>query len=352
MAKTLKEAYQQKKITEVTNKLKLVDKKLIESDVDYQVALLFEALDEKEFQEAAEAIEKLRKIGDVAKSSGMDATLSPGIEKAINAINQFTGGDSLSRLGAKASSLFSKSPAKNPILGGLAIASALEAGFKMLPDILKNNINNLNDSENLKKPIEDIVTDEKIKNAIINNVVKAFVPKGIFGKVFGNVAGLGLDPKTLAADILSATPEQLGVVIKTVESGTTTDQIDPNLANPEEAGTSEDEEPTAEEIENPSPEQQKKNTQATQDAAKKAGISNGKALLSLFDELGYKLGSFEGSLVVPELQKLQRKFNIPDNQTDGFTRGLMVDFEKDFKANLVSQIEKEIERIKREQEKK
>ena len=48
---------------------------------------------------------------------------------------------------------------------------------------------------------------------------------------------------------------------------------------------------------------------------------------------------------------LQAKFNIADDQTDGFTRGLMVDFEKDFKVKLQDQIKAKLERLRKEQEK-
>ena len=48
---------------------------------------------------------------------------------------------------------------------------------------------------------------------------------------------------------------------------------------------------------------------------------------------------------------LQARLNIADDQTDGFVRGLMVDFEKDFKAKLQNQITTEVDRLKKEQEK-
>jgi hypothetical protein len=345
---TLKQHYQNKKITEVKSKLKLIDETLKSSE-EYQVAILLEALDADEYKQATEVIEKLQKISDTAKNAGMDL-LTGAIDQIVKQINEFTGGGGLTRFKGNIASLFSKTPAKNPILAGLAMVGALEAGFKILPTILKNNIKDIekdNEKQGMKL-IELIQDDDKLKKNVENSLTKAFIPAGTFGKVFGKIPGI--DTNKLVQDLFNATPVQLGEISKVLNSGTTVADVDPKLASPEEAGgeaPSQDKQSGGE----PSKQQQQQNIKITQAAAQKAGISNGKALLSLFDELGFKLGTFEGNLVVPELQKLQRKFNIPDDQTDGFIRGLMVDFEKDFKVKLQDQIKKEVERLKKDQEK-
>ena len=349
MQQTLKEKNKQKRILEVQNKLKKIDNRLMESSVNFQVDLLLEALDENEYKEATEVIDKLTKLGDIAKGAGM-ILLPSAIDNVVKEINGFTGGGGLSRFKGKVSSLFSKTPAKNPILAGLAMVGALEAGFKILPNILKNNIPDIEkDKDKQEQKLEDLASDEKIKKNITDNLVKAFVPAGTFGKLFGKIPGIN-NTAELVADIFMATPKQLGELSKILDAGAKVAEIDPGLANPKEAGAATGEEKPGKSGE-ASPEQKKNNIKATQDAAKKAGINDGKALLALFDELGYKNDSFEASLVLPELQKLQRKYSIPDDQTDGFTRGLMVDFEKDFKAKLLVQVEKETERLKKEKEK-
>jgi hypothetical protein len=343
---TLKQHYQNKKITEVKSKLKLIDETLKSSE-EYQVAILLEALDADEYKQATEVIEKLQKINDAAKKANMNL-LSGAIDNIVKEINSFTGGGLRSRLKSNISSLFSLTPSKNPILAGLAMVASLESGFKILPTILKNNIPDIEkDKEKQKMTLEDLAKDDqKLKNNIEKTLVKAFVPAGAFGKIFGKIPGV--DTANLIADLFLATPIQLGEISKILDSGTKVADIDPNLANPQAAGSTS---ASGKETSKPAPEQEKKNIQITQDAAKKAGISDSKALLSLFDELGFKLGTFEGNLIVPELQKLQRKFNIPEDQTDGFIRGLMVDFEKDFKVKLQDQIKKEVERLKKDQEK-
>lgn len=351
MLQTLKEKHQQKRILEVKSKLKKIDNRLMESSVNFQVDLLLEALDENEYKEATEVIDKLTKLGDAAKSAGM-LLLPSAIDKVVKEINGFTGGGGLSRFKGKISSLFSKTPAKNPILAGLAMVGALEAGFKILPGVLKNNIPDIEkDKAKQDQKLEDLASDEKIKKNITDNLVKAFVPAGTFGKLFGKIPGI--NAAELVADIFMATPKQLGELSKILDSGAKVAEIDPGLANPKEAGAATDGEKPGKPGKpgEASPEQKQKNIKATQDAAKKAGISDEKALIALFDELGYKKDSFQASLVLPQLQVLQARLNIADDQTDGFIRGLMVDFEKDFKVKLQDKIKTEIENLKKEQEK-
>ena len=349
MQQTLKEKNKQKRILEVQNKLKKIDNRLMESSVNFQVDLLLEALDENEYKEATEVIEKLTKLGDAAKGAGM-RQLPPAIDKVVKEINGFTGGGGLSRFKGKISSLFSKTPAKNPILAGLAMVGALEAGFKILPSVLKNNIPDIEkDKAKQDKKLSELAADIKIKKNITDNLVKAFVPAGTFGKLFGKIPGIN-NTLDLVEDMFNATPKQLGEISKILNSGAKVTEIDPGLANPKEAGAATGGEKPGKPGE-ASPEQKQKNIKATQDAAKKAGISDGKALIALFGELGYEKDSFEASLVLPQLQVLQARLNIADDQTDGFVRGLMVDFEKDFKAKLQNQITTEVDRLKKEQEK-
>jgi len=346
MPTTLQQQYQQKKIITVQNKLKSIDKRLIESNVDYQLHLLLEALDENEYKEATEVIEKLTKLNDIAKNAGMQK-LPTAIDEVIKEINKFTGGSGLSRFKGKISSLFSKTPAKNPILAGLAMVGSLEAGFKILPNVLKNNIPDLEkDQAKQKQKLSDVVTDQKVKKNIVTNLTKAFIPAGTFGKLFGKIPGIN-NPAELVEDLFAATPLQLSEFSKVLNAGTTVTNIDPNLADPKKAGAPGEIGQKGEKTK-PAPDQQKKNIQILQVAAQKAGISDGKALKALMDRLEYSEGSFEAALTVPTLQKLMNAKNIPDDQTDGFIRGLMTDFDSEFKKTIQTAIDKEIEKRKKE----
>ena len=233
MQQTLKEKNKQKRILEVQNKLKKIDNRLMESSVNFQVDLLLEALDENEYKEATEVIEKLKTLNDKAKEFKME-NLATAIEVIIKNINEFTGGTALSRLGGKMSSLFSKTPAKNPILAGLAMVGTLETGFKLIPTILKNNIPDIEkDAAKQKQTIMDLIKDDKkLEKNVNDNLAKAFVPTGTFGKLFGKMPGL--DMKLFMIDILGVTPEQLGVVSKILDTGAKVAEIDPKLADPKE----------------------------------------------------------------------------------------------------------------------
>jgi len=345
---TLKQNYKLKKLNELKTKVKNVEVVLLENN---QVEMLLEALDEKEYQEATEIIEKLTKINDLADKAGM-ILISGAIDKVIKEINNFTGGSGFSRFKGKMSSLFSKAPAKNPILGGLAFVSALEAGFKILPTVLKNNIPNIEKDKDKMKQTLRVLADEKVRKTIENNLVKAFIPAGTFGKVFKKIPGI--DTPELVADLFFATPEQLGEISKVLKTGTTSQNIDPDLTNPEVVSDQKEkagEEKNAETNKAQSGKIKTALTKATQDGAKNAGISDGKALTAIMKKLNYEVGSINASYVVPTLQELMAEKNIDDDQIDGFIRGLMTDFEKEFKAEIGKKIDAKIEELKKEKEK-
>jgi len=350
MSTTLQQQYQQKRKNDVQNKLKLINERLIESNVDYQVHLLLEALDENEYKQATEVINKLQEINNLAKSADLDL-LSGAIETILKEINNFTGGSALDRMGSKISSLFSKAPKKNPILAGLGLVESLEQGFKILPTILKNNIPDIESNKDKQKMklIDIVKDDDKLKKNIETNLAKGFVPKGTFGKLFGKIPGV--DINKLMTDLMNANVSQLNEIAKVLNQGTTVAEIAPELAQPEKAGTGEEGASPGKDKE-PKPEQKKQNMVLLQTAAKKAGISDGKALAALIDVLEYEQGSFESTLTIPTLQKLMNAKNIPDDQTDGFIRGLMTDFEADFKNKIKDAVDKELEKRQKEKEKK
>ena len=348
----LKQRYEKKRLVEIKVKLKKIDEILIKDNVHREVSLLLEALDENEYKEATAVIDKLQKLKDIAKGASM-TVLPRAIDIIVKEINNFTGGSGISRFKGSISSLFSKAPAKNPILAGLALAGALEAGFKILPAILKNNIPDIEkDQEKQKKPLGELIeeeddVDKKLKKNIETNLIKAFVPSGTFGKIFGKLPGL--DAAKLVEELFLATPLQLNEFSKTLMVGVTVSDIDPNLAVPEKAGTGTDTKAN----EKQSPADKKQNVTIIQTAAKKAGISDGKALLNLFSKLGpgYEAGSDASTLVLSELQALQNTYQIDADQTEGFIRGLVVDF-KQFKKEIDTKIKAALEKKNKEEKSK
>ena len=442
---TLKQIYQNKKLIEISQKVKRADYVLNENNPNYHAKLLLEALDQDEYDKASKVIEKLQGLSGAAEKAGLK-TLSDAMDKAVEEINKFTGGGITDRVKSKLASIFSKSaPSENPILKGLAFASSLEKGFGALPTILKNNIKDINNKKGQK--ISEILTDDKAKKAFTNILQKAFIPEGTFGKLFGKIPYVS-DINVVVNEMLESTPEKLAAVIKPATSGAKTSDIDPKIANPKanEGGgpldkvkdkissakslddivgvlktldqnteiknkitpakliksieklksdggaskyTDDDlikkfgmlsagglrakvleiikggkaaggggSKPAAGGQPGPAPGKAPEgkgkdaNVQATQDGAKKAGIKDAKSLQVLLDTLDYDIGSLEGSLVVPQIQKLMRSAGLDEDQADGFIRGLMANFETDFKPKLADAINKEVEKRKKELESK
>ena len=349
MSQTLKEKHQQKRILEVQNKLKEIDNRLIESNVNIQVHLLLEALDENEYEEATEVIDKLTKLGDIAKDADM-TVLPKAIDVIVKEINSFTGGGGLSRFKGKISSLFSKTPAKNPILAGLAMVGALEAGFKILPNILKNNIPDIEkDIENQDKKLNVLVTDKKTQKTIADNLVKAFVPTGTFGKLFGKIPGIN-DVAKLVKDIFNATPKQLGEFSKILSSGATVAEIDPTLAKPEEAGAAGEEASGKSKAQ--SPEQQKQQIAGVAAAAKDAGIKEEETVTRFLSNVMNFQDGIKNPYADTAIQVLKdfayNKSKIAKGQLDGFVDGLAID-QKTVKKQITDLIKIADEKKKKEE---
>lgn len=352
MSKTLKENYQHKRILEVENKLKKIDAKLIEASVDYQAHLLLEALDENEYKEATEVIAKLQKINDLAKSSNLDL-LSGAINTIVKEINSFTGGSDLTRFKGRISNLFSKTPAKNPILAGLAMVGALEMGFKQFPVILKNNIPEIEtDKEKQGMKLIDIIKDDDaLKKNVETNLLKAFVPSGTFGKIFGKIPGI--DTKQLISDLMNATIVQLNDIAKVLNEGPKTTDIDPALANPKEAGGAAEAKP-GEKPGELSPQEQKVQLVAVQNAAKDAGIKEEETVTRFLDNvMGWKEGikhPYSDTAIQVLKSYAYNKAKIAKGQLDGFVDGIAIDQNK-VKKEIQALVDKaEAEKNKKEAE--
>jgi len=453
MTYTLKQVYQHKKILETKNKvvaaqLAMLEKKEVE-------ALINEAIEEN-IDDVQAVIEKLRSFEDIIKSdpSKNAAEMTKILQDQMDEINAAIAKD---KEGGVIGLFQRLLPEKNPVNKALAFIAALEAGFKVLPTIVKNNLKSASDPKNKEKSIDELTTgeDEKLQKAgdiIRKSFQKAFITKGKLAslKFDANKAGLSdfifglttLKLETLnnlakqinagpqasvaadAADVTEPASEEasskedkggkgvgpfdkirdkIGAAksfdelinsVKTLGAGTkiklgsgqeievkklldSLEKIknDPDPKNYDErklkiemgitnAGGLRDKvfqllrgaKPAGKDAGPGQPivdkQQRQQIVALTSDVAKKAGITDGDSVQALMDKLDFKIGSLEGALVVPQLQKLQRKFNIPEEQTDGFIRGLMLDFEADFKNELQNSITKEIERIKKEREEK
>jgi|GEM_PF-5285766 len=454
MTHTLKQVYQHKKILETKNKVVTAQLAMLErKEVE---ALINEAIEEN-IDDVQAVIEKLRTFEDIIKSdpSKNAAEMTKILQDQMDEINAAVAKDKKGGVFG----LFQRlSPEENPVNKALAFIAALEAGFKVLPTIVKNNLKSASDPKNVEKSIDELTTgeDEKLKKAgdiIRKSFQKAFITKGKLAnlKFDANKAGLSdfiFGLTTLKLETLNNLAKQISAG---PQASVAADAAEVTAPSTEETSSSEEDKggkgvgpfdkiksaigaaksfddvinsvkslgagtkiklgsgqeievkkllDSLEKIKNdPNPknydEQKLKNEMGitgagglrskvlqllrggkpagkdagpgqpvvdkqqrqqivalTSDAAKKAGITDGDSVQALMDKLDFKVGSLEGALVVPQLQKLQRKFNIPEEQTDGFIRGLMLDFEADFKNELQNSITKEVERIKKEREEK
>lgn len=341
--KTLKQIYDQRKLVEVKNKLQIIDENLIKNNPDYQLAILFEALDEKEYAEVTEVINKLNKINAIAKKGELDF-LSGACDQVIKSINDYAGAGALGKLASKAKSLFSREPGKNPILAGLGMVETLEAGFKILPTIIKNNIPDVEkDAEMQKKKLSELIQDDdKIKKNVESALRKAFTPAGKFAKIFNQKLPGFDDPEFLMKDLLGATPLVLGEIANILRQGPPASEIDTDLANPEKAGEGGGK--PGEKQTELTPQQQKVQLVAVQNAAKDAGITEEETVTRFLSTvMGWKEGVKHpySDTAIEVLKKYALNKKVAKGQLDGFVDGISVDSNKVRKEiqTLVSQAE-------------
>ncbi len=309
---TLARKHTLKKLNETKKRVEKVELTLRENDLNRNVNLLLEALDADEYQKATQIIEQLQNISSKVESIGLKQ-IPQAIDNCIKDINEFTGGGIAQRAKSKLASLaslFSKeAPAKNPIMKGLSLASALEDGFKSTGVILKNNIKDI--KSKMDTSIDEIIgNDEKTKKNISNTLIKAFVPIGTFGKIFKKIPYIA-NEETMVQELMLLTPKQIEETFKTINSGPKASDIDTKIidqqANKEAAAKLSSNNTKDDATGNKATTDSAQKTilvKATQDAAKKAGVSDGKALVALMKKLNYEPGSTAGTLVIPTLQEL------------------------------------------------
>lgn len=352
--KTLQQKYQEKKLQETIVRARKAARVLKENRPDHHAKLLMEALDEEELKKASEVIEKLRKLGDTAEKFKL-SSLAKAIDSAEKEVNEYVGGTGSSQFVQKVKSLFSRSTGANPVLKALALASALEQGFKQIPTILKNNI------KDVEKKKEDTIqtilgTDEKTRKNISNTLEKAFVPEGIYGKIFNKIPYFENQKAFVQELMMNATPLALSELVKADKSGRSAEEIAPEVqqdvagAKKGEGETNIDDKSLAI-VPKDSAKAKKIIDIATQNA-KKAGLDEKgkKALDDLLVDLEFGKGSLAHRLLIPTLKTEMAVNDVDDDQINGFVRGLMMDYEK-FKNDFVNKMKEEAAKIKAKRQK-
>jgi len=223
MAITLKEQHTHKKLQILTERVKAIDTQIINEN--RAANLLLEAMDQGDLDKASAIIDQLTAI----KGKGLPS-VDNAVAQATAEINKFTGGGPIA---GALSKLKGKLGFDNPLVKILALANALETGFKQVPQIIKNNVGQLT-PEQADQTLEQIansaqsagkatvsggkVTDsaENVKTTLVTNVLKALKPKGFFSS-FKKIPYI--DMNALADELTKVPLKNLNAIVKQVTSG-------------------------------------------------------------------------------------------------------------------------------------
>lgn len=208
MPQTLKNRRSSRQINE---RLQQVDARLL-AEANH-AGLLLEAMDEQDLQRAGEIINKLRKV----KGKGVKS-LDQAIEKAESQLNKYTGGGPLTKAWTKLKGI---AGFDNPLVKFMTFANALEQGFRQMPQIFKNNID-VDISQNLDKPLSQLVTDPDKQKTLLNNMLKALSPSGFFG-AFKKVPYV--DKNVLVQELMQVPLKNFAAIAQAINSGPNTQQV-------------------------------------------------------------------------------------------------------------------------------
>lgn len=257
MAGTLKERYESKQLQTLKERVRDVDAQLLREE--RTARLILEAMDEEDLQKVTQIIQKLQRV----KRPELPM-LTKAIETAEAEINKYTAGGPLVKAWSK---LKSKVGIDNPIVKVTTFASALEKGFSLIPQILKNNGVDLDalkgadvnqslanfiaqktgqgkkptgaktDAEMAKSPFTgkqvegqqmdeaDVKIEGKLKD-IVDQLRKALSPGGVFG-VFKKVPYM--DSGQLAQELVQAPLKAFSEVAKTINAGAKAAEVAPDM---------------------------------------------------------------------------------------------------------------------------
>lgn len=223
-----------------------------------RVTVLIEAMDEDDLKKVSAIINKLRSVGQRAQAS---SALKQVIDKALIDLQRVTGGDQ--SLGQRALSAIGRGDNKKIFKNTMALVSALETGFRLMPQLLKNMLGPLQSKSDAAKktvatllmgegilreapndntpditaePIkgeEQVDTEKGAKNLelVRKNIVKAMKPSKWWGLSSGEIPYVD-DPDGLVTDILNSVPVgELMQIVRTMTSGPQAANLAKDVAN-------------------------------------------------------------------------------------------------------------------------
>lgn len=226
---TLKDRYQARQTGTLKERARIREAIVLREDAAARI--LIEAMDQSDLDRASKIIEKMRNV----KGKGLE-TLDVAIDQAEAELNKFTGGGALSQVWSK---IKTKMGGDNPFVKTMAFINAIEAGFKQIPQILKNNTDGIDLNSVAEKPLTQIVTDIAKQKVIAQNIAKALTPSGVFAAFKGIPY---IDKKQLVVDLLNTPLKNLSAISAAVNQGAKTSDIAADLKDaasdsPEATGT-------------------------------------------------------------------------------------------------------------------
>lgn len=388
MSKTLKEKYQQKRIVEVQNKLKNIDAKIIESNKNYQMAVLLEAFDEKQAQEIIKTLEQLNKL-----NFGSLKKLDDAKKAAIADLKTIMGGGGKSKM-LTVANMFKKvvggAPIEdNPLVTSMSFVNGIKSFFNLFTPFIqklegaskdKTIINVITKTEGNATEGQDVKTlknnlkneeypnaDQKEALTAIDQIEKIILqglsPDDPISKMgrnwvknyLGDKAGMIelanqlinskiSDIETITADINTAFPNIDSAGQAAAEAAQQAEKG--NLPGGQSSEGGKPEELT--------PQQQKVQLVAVQNAAKDAGIKEEETVTRFLDNvMGWKEGikhPYSDTAIQVLKSYAFNKAKIAKGQLDGFVDGITIDQNK-VKQEIQALVDKaEAEKKKKEAE--
>lgn len=242
MTQSLKSGYEARKIKQLKEHLKVVDRQLLEEH--NHARLIMEVMSQKDLDKVSAIIQKL----DVIKNASASdlPVLTSAIEQAQAEMNKYTAGGPISKAWSK---LVKKVGIDNPVVKVTTFANALEQGFKQIPQILKNNgidvkqlgaagndvkladaivqqLNkNTNEDDNQVDLSDDPQAAKKLK-VVIDQIKRALAPAGVFG-AFKKIPYI--DGGALAQALANCNIGVLQKISTAVKSGPQTSEVASDL---------------------------------------------------------------------------------------------------------------------------
>lgn len=266
MANTLKERHVSRRLKSLGNRLVEADQRILhERQVERRLIVLVEAMSEEDLTKVSGVIDKLRAVQAGAQASG---ALGDVIDRALMDLQKITGGEET--LGQKFLSLISQGDNAKVFKNAMGLVSALETGFRLMPQLLKNMIGpvkggsdqagktvadllmgegllrergeaELGDPRIETKPVTGAEADKTSKGSdkmelLVKNISKAMKPSKWWGLASGKIPYID-DPDALVTDILNSVPVgNLMQVVQTISSGPQASNLAQDVAGPGTGG--------------------------------------------------------------------------------------------------------------------